>query len=99
MCHNDFEIEFMVSMKKCSICLKDKEDGDFYHENMCFHCQYLEKLKSQKKYKKVCKVCEGTLGKGKSAYCSDKCHYIAKTMYNHSYWLRKCTAPKISWKN
>ena len=86
-------------MKFCENCKKEKTDTDFYKENICYRCQYRQKVQAQKTKTKLCKICYNPLGKGKSAYCSDKCLYVAKTIHNHTYWLRKCTAPKISWKS
>ena len=100
MCHKSFQVNNLRHlMKTCSVCVIEKFEKDFYRGDVCYKCSYRIKIKTQVKAKPVCKICNSSIPKGNSTYCSPECMYEGKLIHNRTYWLRKCTAPKINFKN
>lgn len=77
---------------KCLICKNKKKINDFYHENICYKCDYQSKISIKNmKAKKVtnkCKICEKNVPDRRRKYCSDKCQDAGKRKCNSEYWYR-----------
>jgi predicted nucleic acid-binding Zn ribbon protein len=86
----------------CNQCLCDCKDKDFYKSDICYRCVYKNKRATIAKYVKpfkLCRICKSKVPPGKDVYCCDECAYQGKQRKDKEYWVHKCSAPKISWKN
>lgn len=93
-------------MVTCKQCLVERDQKDFYHQNICYECVYKNKTRYFDKRnpklntaKSFCKICAKQLEYKVDSYCSKECAKSGKDIHNKNYWTRKCNAPKVRWKN
>ena len=86
----------------CKQCEMDYECKDFYKSDICYKCIYKNKISIFSKYVrkfKLCRICKSKIPSGKDVYCSQECAKEGKIRKDKEYWIRKCCAPKVNWKN
>lgn len=82
----------------CPSCSNNYDWKDFYAHDICYKCQYKEKLSKQKL---KCPICREAVPKGRWRYCSEKCGEIGALTQRRNYLrnMRKINLPDYSWKD
>lgn len=83
----------------CLKCGNERPKEDFYKQNICFKCQYAEKvlMQSELEIKKRCPICKNEVPKGQIIYCSKDCLKQMKTRQNKARYLKSADHIKIYW--
>lgn len=83
-------------MTQCPQCKNDMLKKDFMNKEICYHCQYKNKLKILPKRKCKRCDCEITLSR-RWKYCGEKCANAAGKEMKNSSWIKGLKAPNYNW--
>lgn len=78
----------------CVSCKIDKDSKDYYKNEKCYKCVYIEKIKAKKK-NRLCKICNKKITDNRWAYCSDNCSDKA----HYEDWTRCISFQSFNHKN
>lgn len=74
----------------CQECAIEKDDKDFYKENICYKCQYYSKTKNKTKQRK-CVICDQLLDQFRFKYCGTECAKKGRAITRDQYWIKTLT--------
>lgn len=78
----------------CKTCKLVKKSSDFFKKDICYKCQYKEKIKEIKTTRK-CKNCKSKLPSNRWKYCSKECVTDYEKKNKRKYWTRSLNISKL----